>query len=88
MSVDARIAAFLQLAQEELTAARSLRVTGRRQSAYFCQQSAEKIARAILAHAGALFSTGHNSKKPGFSRRRAPFEGDRGGSLHTVTLVK
>jgi HEPN domain-containing protein len=60
MSTAERISAFLQLAQEELTAARSLRVTGRRQAAYFCQQSAEKIARAILAHAGALFSTGHN----------------------------
>jgi HEPN domain-containing protein len=60
MSAAERISAFLQLAQEELTAARSLRITSRRQAAYFCQQSAEKIARAILAHAGALFSTGHN----------------------------
>jgi HEPN domain-containing protein len=60
MSAAERIAAFLQLAQEELTAARSLHATGRRQAAYFCQQSAEKIARAILAHAGVLFSTGHN----------------------------
>jgi HEPN domain-containing protein len=60
MSAAERIAAFLQLAQEELTAARSLSKAGRRQAAYFCQQSAEKIARAILAHAGVLFSTGHN----------------------------
>ncbi len=60
MGAPERIAAFLQLAQEELDAARSLRATGRRQAAYFCQQSAEKIARAILTHAGALFGTGHN----------------------------
>src|SRR5262249_21338187 len=32
----------------------------RRQAAYFCQQSAEKIARAILTHEGVLFGTGHN----------------------------
>jgi HEPN domain-containing protein len=60
MSAAERIAAFLQLAQEELDSARALRVTARRQAAYFCQQSAEKIARAILTHAGALFGTGHN----------------------------
>ena len=60
MSAAERIAAFLQLAHEELTAARNLSTSGRRQAAYFCQQSAEKIAPAILAHAGVLFSTGHN----------------------------
>ena len=60
MSVAERIAAFLQLAQEELDAARALPGTARRQAAYFCQQSAEKIARAVLAHAGVLFGTGHN----------------------------
>lgn len=60
MSVSDRITAFLRLAQEELDAARSLRVSGPRQAAYFCQQSAEKIARAILAHASVLFGTGHN----------------------------
>lgn len=60
MSAAERIAAFLQLAEEELTAARSLAKTARRQSAYFCQQCAEKLARAILAHEGALFGTGHN----------------------------
>lgn len=60
MSAHERVAAFLQLAQEELAAARALSGTGRRQAAYFCQQTAEKIARAILADAGVLFSTGHN----------------------------
>jgi HEPN domain-containing protein len=60
MSVRDRIDAFLRLAQEELSAARSLRVSGPRQAAYFCQQSAEKIARAILTHASVPFGTGHN----------------------------
>lgn len=60
MSARERIAAFIQLAQEELSAARGLSETGRRQAAYFCQQAAEKIARAILADAGVPFSTGHN----------------------------
>jgi HEPN domain-containing protein len=60
MSAPERIGAFLQLAHEELEAARALPGTARRQAAYFRQQSAEKIARAILAHAGVLFGTGHN----------------------------
>jgi HEPN domain-containing protein len=60
MSTGERTAAFLQLAQEEIAAARTLSGTGRRQAAYFCQQAAEKIARAILADAGVPFGTGHN----------------------------
>ena len=60
MGTAERIAAFLQLAQEELDSARTQRGTARRQAAYFCQQSAEKIARAILTHEGVLFGTGHN----------------------------
>ena len=60
MSARERVAAFLQLAHEELAAARALSGTGRRQAAYFCQQAAEKIARAILADAGVPFGTGHN----------------------------
>jgi HEPN domain-containing protein len=60
MSAREREAAFMKLAQEELAAARSLSATGRRQAAYFCQQSAEKIARAILTRAGVPFGTGHN----------------------------
>lgn len=60
MGAAERIAAFFQLAEEELSAARSLSRTGRRQAAYFCQQSAEKIARAILTHEAVPFGTGHN----------------------------
>lgn len=60
MSARERAAAFLRLAQEELTAARALSGDGRRQAAYFCQQTAEKIARAILAISDVPFGTGHN----------------------------
>src|SRR5262245_49020719 len=60
MSARERASAFIQLATEELAAAKGLSSTGRRQAAYFCQQAAEKIARALLADAGVLFSTGHN----------------------------
>jgi HEPN domain-containing protein len=60
MSARERAAAFLQIAQEELAAAQALSGSGRRQAAYFCQQTAEKIARAILAIAGVPFGTGHN----------------------------
>ena len=59
MSVARRVSAFLQLAEEELAAARLLETAGPRQAAYFCQQSAEKLARAILAKAGVPFGTGH-----------------------------
>ena len=58
MSARERAAAFLLLAQEELTAARALSGDGRRQVAYFCQQTAEKIARAILAISDVPFGTG------------------------------
>ena len=60
MSARERMVAFLQLAEEEMTAARSLSGTARRQAAYFCQQAVEKIARAILTDAGVPFGTGHN----------------------------
>ncbi|MCB9743526.1 MAG: HEPN domain-containing protein [Alphaproteobacteria bacterium] len=60
MSAAERIAAFLQLASEEVAAARLLADTNPRQAAYFCQQSAEKIARAVLTDAGVLWGTGHN----------------------------
>ena len=55
-----RIAAFLRLAEEELRAAQMLARNAPRQSAYFCQQCAEKLARAILADAGVPFGPGHN----------------------------
>jgi HEPN domain-containing protein len=60
MSARSRITAFLQLADEELRAARLLSVEAPRQAAYLCQQCAEKIARAVLTHAGVPFGTGHN----------------------------
>ncbi|MBE7183744.1 MAG: HEPN domain-containing protein [Methylobacterium mesophilicum] len=43
-----RIAAFRDLASEELNAARLLARTHRGQSAYFLQQSVKKLARGIL----------------------------------------
>jgi len=55
-----RIAAFLQLAEEELLAAGLLVEQAPRQAAYHCQQSAEKIARAILTDADVAFGIGHN----------------------------
>ena len=60
MSAAERIAAFLQLASEELAAARLLANSNPRQAAYFCQQSAEKMARALLTDAGVAWGTGHN----------------------------
>lgn len=55
-----RIVAFLQLAGEELRAAQSLVEQSPRQAAYLIQQSAEKIARAVLTDAGVKFGIGHN----------------------------
>jgi len=60
MSADRRIAAFLALADEELTAAKMLANGAPRQSAYYIQQAAEKGARALLTAAGVPFGTGHN----------------------------
>ncbi len=55
-----RILAFLQLAEEELDAARRLVDSSPRQAAYLNQQCAEKIARAALTDAGVRFGVGHN----------------------------
>ena len=55
-----RIDAFLQLAEEELQAARRLVRQPPRQAAYLMQQCAEKITRAILTDAGVKYGTGHN----------------------------
>ena len=60
MSARERVNAFIQLADEEIAAAKNLCASNRRQAAYFCQQAAEKMARAILAEASVLFGTGHN----------------------------
>ena len=55
-----RIAALLQLAEEELLAAGLLIRQAPRQAAYLCQQCAEKIARAVLTDADVVFGTGHS----------------------------
>lgn len=55
-----RTDAFLRLAAEELGAAAQLIDDFPRQAAYQLQQTAEKIARAILAHEGIAFGTSHN----------------------------
>jgi HEPN domain-containing protein len=60
MSDADRVRAYLQLAAEELTAARTLATGSPRQAVYYLQQSVEKIARAVLAHEGVDFGIGHN----------------------------
>lgn len=60
MTVRRRVALFLQIAGEELGAARALARAFPRQAAYFAQQGVEKIARAVLAHEGIPFGTSHN----------------------------
>lgn len=60
MTAGRRVAAFLQIAGEELGAARALAGAFPRQAAYLAQQAVEKIARAILAHEGIPFGTSHN----------------------------
>lgn len=55
-----RIAAFLQLATEELGVASKIVDEAPRQCAYLLQQAAEKIARAILTNADIPFGPGHN----------------------------
>jgi HEPN domain-containing protein len=56
-----RVASFLQLAEEGLkTANLLLQEEQFRDAAYFTQQVAERIARALLDHAGVPFGTSHN----------------------------
>lgn len=56
-----RVASFLQLADEGLrTANLLLQEEQFRDAAYFAQQVAERIARALLDHAGVPFGTSHN----------------------------
>lgn len=55
-----RIAAFLRLAEEAERAAGLLVQAGPRQAAYFLQQCAEMLARAVLTAAGVPFGPGHN----------------------------
>jgi HEPN domain-containing protein len=56
-----RVGSFLQLAEEGLRTANLLVQEEQfRDAAYFAQQIAERIARALLAHAGVPFGTSHN----------------------------
>lgn len=52
MSVPRRIAAFLDLAAQDVEAARTLAATNNRYAAYHCQQAAEKLIKAVLLHRG------------------------------------
>jgi HEPN domain-containing protein len=52
MSVPRRVAAFLDLAAEDVAAARTLAATKNRYAAYHCQQAAEKLIKAVLLHRG------------------------------------
>ena len=52
MSDPDRIAAFLALAREDLEAARLLELGVPRQAAFFLQQAAEKIGKALLVREG------------------------------------
>jgi HEPN domain-containing protein len=60
MSGDKRIAAFMQVAEEELKAARLLARGAPRQCGFYIQQAAEKMARAILSKEGIRFGTSHS----------------------------
>ena len=50
MSVPRRISAFLDLAAQDVDAARTLAAAGNRYAAYHCQQAAEKLMKAVLLH--------------------------------------
>ncbi len=56
----ARIASFLQLASEEIEAARQLLPTLPNQSAFFMQQSVEKLLRAVLEQEECLAGITHS----------------------------
>ena len=61
MSADRRIAAFFDLADRGLKSAELLLRDGQfEDAAYFAQQIAERVARALLTKAGVPFGTSHN----------------------------
>jgi hypothetical protein len=60
MSDAERIASFIKLADEELTAAHLLTSVAPRQAPYFIQQAAGKASRALLTAAGISFGTSHS----------------------------
>jgi HEPN domain-containing protein len=55
-----QVTSFLELADEELNAAKTLAAKNPRQAAYQLSQSAEKASRAVLAHEGIASGTTHN----------------------------
>jgi len=59
MSVPRRIIAFLDLAAQDVEAARTLAATNNRYAAYHCQQAAEKLIKAVLLHRGIESGTEH-----------------------------
>lgn len=59
MSVPRRIAAFLELAVQDVEAARTLAATNNRYAAYHCQQAVEKLIKAVLLHRGVESGTEH-----------------------------
>jgi HEPN domain-containing protein len=59
MSVPRRIAAFLDLASQDVDAARTLAATNNRYAAYHCQQAVEKLIKAVFLHRGLESGTEH-----------------------------
>lgn len=59
MSADRVIANNLRIAREDLEGARLLAKAGNRNAAYLCEQSAEKIIRAVLTSEGLHAGVGH-----------------------------
>lgn len=59
MSVPRRISAFLDLAAQDVDAARTLAASGNRYAAYHCQQAAEKLMKAVLLHRSIESGTEH-----------------------------
>ncbi|MEP7123234.1 MAG: HEPN domain-containing protein [Byssovorax sp.] len=60
MSVERRIAGLLDIATEDASGALTLAQTGNRNSAYLCQQAAEKLIKAILLDQGIEAGTEHH----------------------------
>jgi HEPN domain-containing protein len=60
MSAELFIANTLRIAREDLQGAKLLRAEHNRNSAYLCEQAAEKLIRAILTSEGKRAGIGHN----------------------------
>ena len=58
-----RVESFMALAVKELSAAKMLSGEHREQSAYFLQQSVEKLARGLLEVSDVLVGTTHNIRQ-------------------------